>query len=64
MVGTSRLQDSTLCSQDIAVSRAFQSLFLLGEIIESFLNDLFLKEVSYYSLKPLLTSLFILEFLV
>lgn len=39
MAGISHLQDSTLCSQDVAVSRPFQSLFLVGEITGSYFND-------------------------
>ena len=39
MAGISHLQDSTLYSQDLAVSRSFQSLFLVGEITRSYFND-------------------------
>ena len=39
MAGIFHLQDSTLCSQDIAVSRSFQSLFLVGEITQTYFND-------------------------
>lgn len=61
MAGISHLQDSTLCSQEIAVSRPFQSLFLVGEITGSYFNDSIPERGFHYSPKPLLTSLFRLQ---